>query len=85
MLRRVKKWLSHRKSRKEKEDYNRGFDWAAGALLRHEMTPAEVESYYNINSTAEESFSDLQINFIRGVRKAILTLIKTCVVEDDRL
>lgn len=40
------KWLSNYRKRNRKENYNNGFDYAAGALLREEETVIGLTSYF---------------------------------------
>ena len=56
------KWLSNCQKRFKKEDYNNGFDYVAGALLRKDATVIGLTSY----------FYDSELNsFDRGVIDAI--------------
>lgn len=70
------KWLSnYRKKKKEKskkEQYNTGYDYAAGKLLRNECTPLELESYIDYDP------------FDYGMIDAINKLCDLGVVEDNR-
>ena len=41
------KWLSkYKKVKNKKEDYNNGYDYAAGALLRKDKTVKELKTYF---------------------------------------
>ena len=70
----LKKYRQDRVKRLDKKMYNRGYDFAAGALLRGEETPLSIESHYCICDWT---------SFDRGVNDAVATLIEKGVVEDN--
>ena len=83
MIKKIKEWLNRRKENKWKQEYNRGFDWAAGALLRVEITPIGVESYYGTNATAGVSFNRFKTAFDYGAEAATDALVQAGVIKDD--
>lgn len=65
----IQRWLGFSENRKEKR-YKEGFDWAAGVLLREEMTPGELKRQvhtWEFDSEQEEAFD-------KGVLAAIAAL-----------
>lgn len=40
------KWVSNYRKRSKKENYNNGYDYAAGALLRGEKTAKGLKAYF---------------------------------------
>lgn len=68
-------WFKKRKELREKELYKMGYDWAAGSLLRGEITPAYIESLWWGNSYANE--------YHWGAQAAADKLIELKVIEDD--
>lgn len=72
------KWLSNylanRKKVIDKEQYNNGFDYASGKLLRKESTPLELESYF---------FNTELDSFDRGVIGAINKLKEIGFIKKD--
>lgn len=38
----LKRWLASRRERRSQERFDRGFDWAAGQLLRETMQPHHI-------------------------------------------
>ena len=71
----IKKWLKERKNKANKKAYNRGYDFAAGALLRKDTTPLLISTYIDLND---------QINFNDGRDDAIDLLVKVGLIKDDR-
>lgn len=70
------KWLSNYQKKLKKEDYNNGFDYAAGRLLRKERTSAQLISY----------FYDSELDsFDHGVIGAINKLKEIGFIEKDYL
>lgn len=53
----IKLARANRQQRLWKEAYDRGYNWAAGALLRGEMTPLEVEMYYYLPRLPRNAWS----------------------------
>ena len=41
----IRQWLETLHQYAYRKAYDQGFDWAVGALLRKELTPAEIEGY----------------------------------------
>lgn len=69
------KWLSRYRERSEKEQYTNGYGYAAGKLLRKEMTVEELTIY----------FDDLELDsFDRGVVDAIHKLKEIGFIKDDQ-
>ncbi|RLB78951.1 MAG: hypothetical protein DRH06_00235 [Deltaproteobacteria bacterium] len=54
--------------------WNRGFDWAAGALLRDEETPMSIDSYASGND---------KDRFDMGAYAACKQLIELGIIEND--
>lgn len=68
------KWLSNYRKRSRRENYNNGFDYAAGTLLRKDMTDTELTSY----------FYDSELDsFDHGVIDAINKLTKLGFIEKE--
>ncbi len=65
-------WLRKRKQQakeaKQKEQFNSGYDWAAGSLLRGDLTVAFVED------KADYSFDGNYSYFDAGASKAVIKL-----------
>ena len=70
----IKKWLKKRKEKAERKEYKRGYDYAAGALLRGEETPLSIEAHY---------FRDDWTFFEDGANDAVTCLIAKGVVKND--
>jgi len=67
-------FFERRRERRDQERWNDGFDWAAGALLRREETPASLSRHVDF----------LQHPFDRGARAAIDLIVRIGDIEDDR-
>ena len=66
------KWLSNYRKRLKKENYDNGFDYAAGVLLRKDRTAIQLTSY----------FYDSELDsFDRGVIDAINKLKEIGFIE----
>lgn len=74
----LKQWLRDRKARQREESYSRGYNFAAGALLRGEETPASLEA--QIWPDHDNGPLDA---FDRGVMDAVRALVRHKVVEDN--
>ena len=70
----IKQWLKKRRENRARKLYNRGFDYAAGALLRGEKTPIELQA---------ESCPEDRDEFDIGVDHAINKLLN--LIEDNRI
>ena len=78
-------WLEKRYRAKIDQHYKNGYDWAAGALLRKDKTPMEIESMIDgpEMDIPRNAFGDA---FDNGASDAITDI--TCdlvVVKDDRI
>lgn len=91
---RLKSWIEKRKARREKRDYYAGYDWAAGSMLRGELTPGQVcDSCEQINPSqfgrgavdATEAYADM-LDEARtlGKIKTLLTTQEASRREDNR-
>ena len=72
MFKKFKQWRATRQEQAYSREFNNGFDWAAGELLRRTATPAEIESYYYFNSDA----------FDKGAQAATDLLCNSLIVDD---
>ncbi len=70
------KWVGYNKEVKKQKELRRGFDWAAGVLLKEEETPISIESYCN---SIDRGFFDM------GAEEAVNLLIKLGIIIDDRV
>lgn len=79
-------WLLNLRKNKEKEvnekAYVSGYDWAAGKLLRKEMTPSQVEAQCDTSSVFHEGA--MMKAFDTGAQHAIDVLVDAGVVDEDR-
>ena len=70
----IKHWWICRKEAKLFERYKEGFDWAAGCILREEMTIEEVESFiYFEFPVLPNEYDD---EFDKGAKEAIQTIMQ---------
>lgn len=74
-IERLRQRSAIRKMLKRKELFRRGFDYAAGALLREEKTPFQLEA---------EQASDYG-PFDRGMDEAIDQLVSMGIASDNRM
>ncbi|MCK4526477.1 hypothetical protein KAW18_03830 [candidate division WOR-3 bacterium] len=70
------KWLFNYQKKLKKEDYNNGFNWAAGALLRKEKTPTQLTNY---------SYGSKLDSFDHGIIGAINKLKEIGFIKKDYL
>ncbi|RLB94673.1 MAG: hypothetical protein DRH26_00530 [Deltaproteobacteria bacterium] len=70
------KWFAKRKEKKKFQTWTKGYDWAAGALLRGDETPVSIEAY--TNCCDRDSF-DL------GAEAATKDLLSLIVIESQKL
>lgn len=75
MLGRLNSWLTRRKIAAQVADFNRGFNYAAGALLRGEESPMSLEA---------KPWPGEFTHFDKGMIAAIDKLVATGVITDDR-
>lgn len=78
----VKNWMQQRQQRALIAAHNSGYDYAAGALLRNELTPAELAVQYITADTWSEGGTSRA--FDRGMREAVDKLVSLGVVYDNR-
>ena len=72
----LKEWLHKRKKNKDINQYVKGYNYAAGEILRGVSSPIEIESHYYGSSWTP---------FDRGCDDAIDLLTELKVVEDNRM
>jgi len=70
------KFTSYYAANKKRKALTNGFDWAAGKILRKELTPGEIERNY---------ISGVTNSYDLGVVEAINVLCDLKVVVDDRI
>lgn len=76
----IKEWYLQRQTEKRRRQYQAGFNWAAGVLLREEMSALEVQTYYEIILTTQ--IDDFEL----GARDCTdLLCIDKKVIEDNRI
>lgn len=75
ILSKVKSWTIHRHKTREEKEFVKGYDWAAGVLLRGEETPMSIESYM---------YAPMWTKFDSGALVATEKLIGLEVIKDDR-
>ena len=76
MIYEIKQSFRMRNALKQKKLFNKGFDYAAGCLLRSEKTPFELEA---------EEVTDYHNSFDEGMDCAIRLLCVYRVCNDDRI
>jgi hypothetical protein len=74
IFRRIRQHFENHRKAEEAEDFSRGYDFAAGALLRGEETPFTLVA----KIWTRDSFDD-------GILKAIDRLVSAGIVIDDRI
>lgn len=77
-IRRLKADRQRREALRKEAVYNRGFDYAAGALLRNEMSPRDLEAQY-IGFPG-----DSRDDFDRGMVAAVSLLVSQGIAVDNR-
>lgn len=78
MLSGFKAWVAQRRHCRQRQDYQRGFDTAAGSLLRKESTPKALAAQYSASIRARTQFD-------YGMEAAVEFLIARGLVADDRI
>ena len=76
----LKEGLQKRKRRNETALYDRGFDYAIGALVRGHKTPRELNT-----EQAWEEVGESRNSFDYGMNAAIRDAIKLGIVKDNRV
>ena len=69
-------WLKKRKQRTEQDLYNRGFDYAIGAIVRGEKTPLELDA---------EQIDCHRNQFDVGMDRATDYAVQHKLIKDDRI
>lgn len=69
------------KETRKKHAYNRGFDWAAGSLLRNELSPEAVDAYCYANGGFSTFDNEIIAQFDRGASDALRILLNAKVVS----
>ena len=72
----IKTWSIRLKLKRKKNEFNRGYDYGAGVLLRGEESPMSLESYV---------WSHPESQFDRGMIAAADKLVAEGVVKDNRM
>lgn len=87
---RFQKWSNKRKNTEFKKVFDRGYNWAAGSLLRGELSPIEVEAFYDLGESKTDLFGYLDWipgctrPFDQGSKAATDRLCTLGVCIDDR-
>lgn len=68
MISKLRAWYLHRKAVKAELEYNRGFEYAAGQLMRFKHDPAALK---RIRFESEGDGSNWSDQFHRGMRDAV--------------
>lgn len=79
----IANWFKQRAEKAKQAHYKRGYDYAAGELLRGEATPLEMMNRYDTSSTFNES--PHLVSFDRGMEAATDRLCACGAVKDDRI
>lgn len=82
MLKWFRKWHGNRKLKRIDDAYTHGYDYAAGALLRGEKTPYDLEAEADTSSTFHEDEENR--SWDRGMMAAVDKLVLYGVVDDNR-
>lgn len=89
LIARFQSWNTSRKNARHKREFDDGYDWAAGALLRGELSPFDVQFWCEYDITEFEfwttSRSVQPYPFHIGAIEATNTLCHTNTIKDDRL
>ena len=75
LINKIKQYFYNRQKKRNENLFNRGYDYAAGLLLRKESSPINIQA---IISKDKDSFD-------WGMLAAISDLINLGYVEDDRI
>lgn len=81
MLAWIKRKLHERRVAKLEQSYQNGFDWAAGVLLRGDMTPLEVQM--QLEDPFEEALDDFELAFDDGATFALDLICKNKIAVID--
>ena len=76
-------WYDKKSDKAKQSHYTRGYDYAAGVLLRGEKKPQEVMNEYTTGSTFSES--PHLVSFDHGMEDATDRVCESGAVEDDRI
>jgi len=76
IIERLKLYFTKKRETQKQSLYIEGFNYALGALVRHEKTPIELDS---------EQYLDYKGSFDTGINDAINEAIKLKIVMDDRI
>lgn len=76
-------WLKKRSEKSVADSYRRGYDFAAGALMRGEKNAAEMQSYYENAGTFSEGRH--AVSYDRGIEDATDKAVKLGIVEETRI
>lgn len=72
-------WLENKKARDRRRLYIQGYDYAAGAIVRGDQCPMELQYEYDTPFPGDRN------NFDRGMEDAVDFLVKIGFVKDNRL
>ena len=76
LIKKIKKFFKKRKERNNTRQYNDGYDYAAGALLRKEETPLSIDA--KIHWAYSNKFDS-------GIIGAMNKLISLGIIKDNRI
>lgn len=82
MIKWIRKKLGERKLKRLDDAYTHGYDYAAGALMRGEKTPYDLEAEADTSSAFNEDLESREWD--RGIIAAIDKLVLHGVVIDNR-
>jgi hypothetical protein len=83
LIKRHKRWKARRHEQAKAEQHRKGYDYAAGALLRGDRTPIQLQYEYDTSTTFNES--ETAKAFDNGMLQAVDKLCALGFVEDDRV
>lgn len=79
----ISNWFKRRAEKAKQAHYKRGYDYAAGELLRGEATPLEMMNRYGTSATFNEA--PHLVSFDRGMEDATDKLCESGAIKDDRI
>lgn len=79
----ISNWFKAQEEKAKKAHYKRGYDYAAGELLRGESTPLELMHRYETSQTFAENPTLRE--FDRGMEDATDRLCGSGAIVDDRI
>jgi len=79
-IKKIKGYFEKRRKKIRISEYNAGYDYASGTMLRREKTPLNLEAEIYPDNSGIDSF-----DFDSGINAAIDRLVKLGIIEDDRI